>query len=1025
VEVVTHPRGSEWRKWDLHVHTPFSLLNQGFEGDFDRYARELLQRAAAKRIAAVGITDYFTVDGYDAITRLVRDEAWLATLAPEVAEHARSMLILANVELRGFTVTDAAGRDSRVNYHLLFADELSADEIREDFLARLHFTAGGIPGGPPERWALTSRNLETLGARLKQQHAPFQGMSDLVAGMNTAIVNHEEAADLLSSQRSRFEGRCLLVAPIDEDLAELPWDGQGHQARKAFIQSVHMIFSANRGTREFALGRRHPSVEAFVAEFGVPKPCLHGSDAHDFEHLFEPDERRYCWIKGDPTWRGLVYLLNEPEDRVFIGNRPPQLDAIEGRSARTMRFIEIRRTTAATTTERWFDNYVPLNPGICAIIGNRGNGKSALAEVLALLSDTKRAESFSFLTRERFRSPRAGKASQFEATVTWGDDTSIGPRTLDRDPISTAVERVRYIGQGFLDDICNEIDEGESSRFYQELQDVIFSHVSEPDRRGQASLAALLSELGVGIEQSIALLQEELSVLNKRVLELSTKLEPDYRAELEARLGESRRVLAAHDATRPVEVGPPAEDETEQQIALREAIEGLRATLIAIDATLTGLIVEDGELANRAATASRLIDRVRATQAAVDGLMGDAATDAQAIGIEISDVIGFTVDTSMIDVVLAQAADRRSQIRAELDAGHDGAAGRRAAAAAEMAVLEEQLSLPQLRRQEYLNALARWETDRATMVGDSDHPNSLEGLAAQVAALEELPALVASVLARRRIKVREIYEAKLRLKNHYQTLHGPVSEFLASNPLVGTDALKLEFTADVVESGFTDKFLAMIDQRRLGPFAGVDEGRAKLDGLLSEVDWRSTAQVEAFPDLIADLMSPGGLSPRRLSEQLRHGLGPQDVLDFLADLAYLQPTYTLTWDGRAVSELSPGERGNLLLIFYLLVDRNDIPLVIDQPEENLDNQTVYRTLVPCMRDAKTRRQIVVVTHNPNLAVVCDADQVIYSAIQKDGSNAVTYETGSIENPDINSRLVDVLEGTAPAFNERAAKYLLA
>ncbi len=315
---------------------PF-IVNQQFGADFDSYARELLAQATAKQIAVIGITDYFSVDGYDRISQLVRDDAWLATLAPEIADHARSLLILANVELRGFTITDAEGRDSRVNYHLLFADELSADEIREDFLARLQFTAGATPGGPPERWALTQRNIETLGARLKEQHPPFREMSDLRAGMNTAIVNHEDATALLSSQRSRFEGRCLLVAPIDEDLSDLPWDGQGHQARKAFIQSVHMIFSANRGTREFALGHCHPSLDDFVAEFGAPKPCIHGSDAHGYDQLFEPDERKYCWIMGDPTWRGLLYLLNEPDDRVYIGNRPPQLDAVEARAARTMR----------------------------------------------------------------------------------------------------------------------------------------------------------------------------------------------------------------------------------------------------------------------------------------------------------------------------------------------------------------------------------------------------------------------------------------------------------------------------------------------------------------------------------------------------------------------------------------------------------------------------------------------------------------------------------------------------------------
>jgi len=122
--------------------------------------------------------------------------------------------------------------------------------------------------------------------------------------------------------------------------------------------------------------------------------------------------------------------------------------------------------------------------------------------------------------------------------------------------------------------------------------------------------------------------------------------------------------------------------------------------------------------------------------------------------------------------------------------------------------------------------------------------------------------------------------------------------------------------------------------------------------------------------------------------------------------------------------LSPGERGNLILIFYLLVDRDDIPLVIDQPEENLDNQTVVRTLVPCMKDAKKRRQIVMVTHNPNLAVVCDAEQVIYAEINKQLDNEVTYISGSIEDPVINKKIVDVLEGTRPAFDKRDSKYLM-
>src|SRR5712692_3160343 len=59
-----HPRGSEWRKWDLQVHTPFSALNNSFGSNFEEYAKTLFERALEKNIAVIGITDYFSIGGY-------------------------------------------------------------------------------------------------------------------------------------------------------------------------------------------------------------------------------------------------------------------------------------------------------------------------------------------------------------------------------------------------------------------------------------------------------------------------------------------------------------------------------------------------------------------------------------------------------------------------------------------------------------------------------------------------------------------------------------------------------------------------------------------------------------------------------------------------------------------------------------------------------------------------------------------------------------------------------------------------
>ena len=102
----------------------------------------------------------------------------------------------------------------------------------------------------------------------------------------------------------------------------------------------------------------------------------------------------------------------------------------------------------------------------------------------------------------------------------------------------------------------------------------------------------------------------------------------------------------------------------------------------------------------------------------------------------------------------------------------------------------------------------------------------------------------------------------------------------------------------------------------------------------------------------------------------------------------------------------------MLLLFYLLVDTSSRTLLLDQPEENLDNETVRRLLVPALRDAVQRRQIVLITHNPNLAIVGGADQIVVATF-KDG--AFYYGSGSLAHANVGVPAIDVLEGTRAAF----------
>jgi hypothetical protein len=188
----------------------------------------------------------------------------------------------------------------------------------------------------------------------------------------------------------------------------------------------------------------------------------------------------------------------------------------------------------------------------------------------------------------------------------------------------------------------------------------------------------------------------------------------------------------------------------------------------------------------------------------------------------------------------------------------------------------------------------------------------------------------------------------------------------------------------------------------------------------------SSKQAIAFAEAIEDHLDfdyrGGKKLPMQMASQLRKHASVRDVYDFVWSFGYLIPEYSLKLDGKDLTQLSPGERGALLLVFYLLVEKSDRPIIVDQPEENLDNQTVYHLLIPVIREVKKRRQIIMVTHNPNIAVVCDAEQIIHASIDRAQGNRITYTSGSIENPVINKHVLDVLEGTRPAFDNRDAKY---
>ncbi|MBE0475559.1 MAG: hypothetical protein IBX62_00435, partial [Coriobacteriia bacterium] len=180
----------------------------------------------------------------------------------------------------------------------------------------------------------------------------------------------------------------------------------------------------------FEIGKEADEAEYQTIVFPSVKktiPLLVASDNHDVAAY---DPTGLSWIKALPTFRGLRQLLNEPRSRVCNAGSPLILSRVDQDKTRYMKEIEFSRTGAKTTDERWFEGVrVPFNPGLVAVIGNKGSGKSALTDSLGLLGDSRSCECFSFLADRTFlRGGKKSKAAAFEATVTWvsGDTVNRG-----------------------------------------------------------------------------------------------------------------------------------------------------------------------------------------------------------------------------------------------------------------------------------------------------------------------------------------------------------------------------------------------------------------------------------------------------------------------------------------------------------------------------------------------------------------------------------------------------------------------
>jgi len=342
-------RGSEWRIWDLHIHTPETAKNNQY-GEAKVAWSAYIDKLEATNYAVYGITDYFSISNY------------LKVKEYQSSGRLQNCCILPNVEMRIEPVT---GKGTPINIHAIFDPNLSEDELNREFFRSLKFRYDN------SEYSCCKEDLIAFGRALKGD-MEYPESAAINAAIGEMAISYSDLRNVV--EKPFFKDKVIIAlsnSSNDGNSGLQKHEGGLGAIRTEIYKMSDVIFSGNPKDIDYFLGRT-TSREEVINSKGSLKPCITGSDAHALDKVGVFTEGRKTWIKADPSFDGLKQILFEPEDRVRVCDSQPEykydydvIDRIELNSANT-----------------WHQT-IYLNQNLNSIIGGRSTGKSTLLASLA------------------------------------------------------------------------------------------------------------------------------------------------------------------------------------------------------------------------------------------------------------------------------------------------------------------------------------------------------------------------------------------------------------------------------------------------------------------------------------------------------------------------------------------------------------------------------------------------------------------------------------------------------------------
>lgn len=910
---MANSRGSEWRKWDLHVHTPESIFHQyGGNGDevWEKYIAALENLPA--EIKVLGINDYLFIDGYRKVLEY-KKEGRLQNID----------LLLPVVEFR---LAKFCGNEKfkKINYHVIFSNEVDPDVIQGQFLSALTHSYVLSPDHK-KYWSgvISKTSLADLGKKIidsvpAEQRAQYN--TPLIEGFNN--LNLEESSILEKLEQSSYFTGKYITAIGKTEWDDFKWNDNSIADKKQIIDAVDIVFTAAENIESYNKSKQKLCCQ------GVNSLLLDCSDAHYFADVDVKDRLGNCntWIKADTTFEGLKQILFEPDERVCVQLEKPDYKA-------PFRVID----SISLDEKSFWNDTIYLNGNLNTIIGGRSTGKSTLLNAIARKLDCPiekltQKDGYNDYIEEHFSG----------VSIHWSDGQEDNTRDVD------------YYPQSYMYQIAND---------GKKLDRIICDNIMEDKKDAISKYIKNNNQLETDLHTTILSLFQE----QEKYKALSSQLrEKGNKSAISKEIGDLEiKVKSLTDQTQITEA------EIERYKADTETLSQIEQKNNAIHRDITTL----ESLINTPILASNfpqkydvLSENTREHLIKVYSNIAETANEQWVNQIkEILQTLHTeqgnneqqynTIKNTPLYIKCKQYYDNNKELNS-----------------IQTRLREEQKKLHEFEEQETICNKCKQEID-----------NLVKKIVDQYIQFQTNTNAVCRELS--------IKRNDLTIAAHTIFLRDDLYDFLKERFIIRSTEQQnyIEKLAnEYAEQGTIEDYIRK--------------------ALNSEIVYKSTHHAQ---EVMTALLS-------------------QNWYKYQFDVIYQDDKFT---------EMSQGKQAFVVLKLLLDFSKKQCPILIDQPEDSLDNRAIYKDLVEYIRNKKKERQIILVTHNPNVVVSADAENVIVA--NQNGNNSPNqngvkfhYINGSLENSKdknacvesilesqgIREHVCEILEGGKEAFEKREKKY---